>query len=166
MHLPLHIIFFDRLKPFEKHILEKKGRAVNHTGSIQRLHKRETSQTPQKRNKPAKRETIKPNPYIVTKASKKSFIFTACTFELAIARDHRAKIREFFIHWVEGTKSSKTTPFLSCQIVHSKHKGRSLPNFFQGFYGRWTFPPYQSILMDLGKTQLTPKIAKIRAQRL
>ena len=124
------------------------------------------TKAPQKRNEPTKRETTQPSPYIVTKASKKSITFTACTFELAVAQEHRAKIKEFFIRWVEGTKSSKTTPFFSFQIVHRKHKGAAIQTFFRDFLDGGPFHPAKVSFMDLGRTQLTPKMVKIRAQRL
>ena len=116
----------------------------------------EYTKAPQKRNEPVKRETTQPSPYIVTKASKKSITFTICIFELVVAQDHSVKIKEFFIHWVEGTKSLKTTIFLSFQIVHNKCKGAAIQTF-QGFSRWWTFPPCQSILYESWEDPVNPK---------
>ena len=111
-----------------------------------------------KENKPKERKTYQP--LIVTKRSKKFITFTACNFELVVSQDQRAKIKEFFILWVEGTISSKIAPSLSLQIVQNKHKGAVIQTFFKNILDEGPFQPAKVSFMEQGRTQLIPKMVK------
>ena len=68
------------------------------------------------------------------------------------------------IAWSANSVSSKILLFLSFHKVQNKHKGAAFHAFFLFFPTKVPFQPRMVSLIELGKTQWTPKRAKIRCQ--
>ena len=68
------------------------------------------------------------------------------------------------IAWSANSVSSKILIFLSFHKVQNKHKRVAFHAFFLFFPTKVSFQPRMVSLIELGKTQWTPKRAQIRCQ--
>ena len=104
------------------------------------------------------------NPYLQPNQSMKSKVDHEAQFTCTLTQSENMYKKDRKIAWSANSVSSKILLFLSFHKVQNKHKGTAFHTFFLFFPTKVSFQPRMVSLIELGKTQWTPKRAKIRCQ--
>ena len=104
------------------------------------------------------------NPYLQPNQSMKSKMDHEAQSTWTLTQSENMYKKDRKIAWSSNSVSSKILLFLSFHKVQNKHKGAAFHAFFLFFPTKVPFQPRMVSLIELGKTQWTPKRAKIRCQ--
>ena len=103
-------------------------------------------------------------PYLQPNQSKKSKMDHEVQSTCSLTQSENMYKKNRKIAWSVYSVSSKILLFLSFHKVQNKHKGAAFHAFFLFFPTKVSFQPRMVSLIELGKTQWTPKKAQIRCQ--